>query len=80
MSAEHSLGLQHQTQAAIPSWGSLLYIYGILQVPTLSAFLVGTNLLVWSSARINYVFIFGKEPRNTPLYLIVLDQLYRVGY
>lgn len=60
MLAERLLGLQHQTRAAIPSWGTLLYIYGILQVPTLFAFLVGTNLLIWSSARINYVFIFGK--------------------
>ncbi|KAI9507586.1 SPX domain-containing protein [Russula earlei] len=51
--------LQPHTRAAIPSWGSLLYIYAVLLVPTLLAFLVGTNLLIWNASRINYVFIFG---------------------
>lgn len=49
---------QDRTRAAIPAWGSLLYIYAVFFVPVLFAFLVGTNLLVWSASRINYVFIF----------------------
>lgn len=36
-----------------------MYIYAVFFVPTLFTLLVGTNLLVWSHSRINYVFIFG---------------------
>lgn len=36
-----------------------MYIYGVLLVPVLFSLLVGTNLEVWSKARINYAFIFG---------------------
>lgn len=43
----------------MPGWDGLLFIYGIFFVPTFFALLVGVNLLVWSRARINYVFIFG---------------------
>lgn len=55
---------QDRTRAAIPAWGSLLYIYAIFLVPTLFAFLVGVNLLVWSTSRINYVFIFEFDVRT----------------
>jgi hypothetical protein len=54
-------GFQDRTRAALPAWGSLLYIYAIFLVPTLFAFLVGTDLLIWNASRINYVFIFGKD-------------------
>lgn len=48
-----------------------MYIYAIFLVPTLFAFLVGFNLVVWSASRINYVFIFGKDlAMSRPLYLI----------
>jgi xenotropic and polytropic retrovirus receptor 1 len=57
-------GFQQQTRSAIPSWENLLYIYGIFQVPSLFAVLVGTNLLIWNASRVNYVFIFGEESRN----------------
>ncbi|KAH9962879.1 SPX domain-containing protein [Russula dissimulans] len=67
--------LQPQTRVAIPSWGSLLYIYAILLVPTLLAFLVGTNLLIWNASRINYVFIFGTAPRSFDCY-VLLDSPY----
>ena len=59
MLAEPLSGLQPHTRIAIPSWGSLLYIYVILLAPTLLAVLVGTNMLIWNASRINYVFIFG---------------------
>jgi hypothetical protein len=59
MLAEHPSGLQPHTRIDIPSWGSLLFIYANLLVPTLLAFLVGTNMLIWTASRINYVFIFG---------------------
>lgn len=36
-----------------------MYIYAVFFVPALFTLLVGTNLLVWSNSRINYVFIFG---------------------
>jgi xenotropic and polytropic retrovirus receptor 1 len=52
-------GFQPSVRAAIPGWDGLLYVYGVLFVPTLFACLVGLNLAVWSEARINYVFIFG---------------------
>lgn len=67
-----ALGFQHPTRAAIPAWASLLYIYAIFFVPTVFAFLVGTNLLVWSASRINYVFIFGKCPA---VFLLISDKL-----
>jgi xenotropic and polytropic retrovirus receptor 1 len=59
MLAEHLSGLQPHTRVDIPSWGSLLFIYANLLVPTLLALLVGTNMLIWTASRINYVFIFG---------------------
>jgi xenotropic and polytropic retrovirus receptor 1 len=59
MFAEHPSGLQPHTRIDIPSWASLLFIYANLLVPTLLAFLVGANMLIWASSRINYVFIFG---------------------
>jgi hypothetical protein len=62
--AKPPLGLQPYTRLAIPSWGSLLYIYMILLAPTLLAVLVGTNMLIWNASRINYVFIFGTPFRN----------------
>jgi len=62
--AEPPSGLQSHTRISIPSWGALLYIYAVLLVPTLLAFLVGVNMLVWSASRINYVFIFGTVPGN----------------
>lgn len=62
MATEILSGFQGSTRAALPAWGSLLYIYAIFLVPTLFAFLVGTNLLGWSTSRINYAFIFGKGP------------------
>ena len=36
-----------------------MYVYAILLIPVLFSLLVGTNLGVWSKARINYAFIFG---------------------
>ena len=59
MLAEHPSGLQPHTRVDIPSWGSLLFIYANLLIPTLLPFLVGTNMLIWTESRINYVFIFG---------------------
>ncbi|TFY73631.1 hypothetical protein EWM64_g10381 [Hericium alpestre] len=52
------------TRAAISGWDSLLFIYSILLVPSVFAFLVGLNLLVWNHARINYVFIFELDIRT----------------
>jgi len=51
--------LKPETQADIPAWDCLLYIYGILFVPTFFSVLIGLNLLVWAAERVNYVFIFG---------------------
>ena len=65
MLAEHPSGLQPHTRVDIPSWATLLFIYANLLVPTLLAFLVGTNLLIWTASRINYVFIFGTVSRNS---------------
>lgn len=65
MLAEHPSGLQPHTRVDIPSWRSLLFIYANLLVPTLLAFLVGTNLLIWTASRINYVFIFGTASRTS---------------
>ncbi|KAI0000209.1 hypothetical protein BJV74DRAFT_766977, partial [Russula compacta] len=64
MLAEPFSALQPQTRIAIPSWGNLLYIYAILLVPALLAFLVGVNMLIWNASRINYVFIFGTASQN----------------
>jgi len=73
MLAEHPSGLQPHTRVDIPSWGSLLFIYANLLVPTLLAILVGTNMLIWTASRINYVFIFGTVSRkllcNVKIYL-----------
>ncbi len=63
MLAEPLSGLQPHTRVAIPSWASLLFIYANLLVPTLLLFLVGTNMLIWTTSRINYVFIFGTASR-----------------
>ena len=59
-------GFQDRTRAALPAWGSLLYIYAIFLVPTLFAFLIGADLLIWNASRINYVFIFGKDLASFP--------------
>jgi len=64
MLAEPPSGLQPYTRIAIPSWGTLVYIYVILLAPTLLAVLVGTNMLIWNASRINYVFIFGMPYRK----------------
>jgi hypothetical protein len=66
MPAEPPSGLQPRTRVDIPSWASLLFIYANLLVPTLMAFLVGANMLIWTGSRINYVFIFGKASRKFP--------------
>ncbi|KAF7360315.1 Signal transduction protein [Mycena venus] len=55
---------EHTTREAIPGWDGLLFIYGVLAVPTVFALLVGLNLLVWARARINYVFIFELDLRT----------------
>ena len=69
-------GFQDRTRAALPAWGSLLYIYAIFLVPTLFAFLIGTDLLIWNASRINYVFIFGKDLATFPRsYLINRPEL-----
>ena len=72
MATEIILGFQDHTRAALPAWGSLLYIYAIFLVPTFFTFIVGTNLLVWSASRINYVFIFGKDP-TTFLHMALIN-------
>lgn len=64
---------QPQTREAIPAWGALLYVYGILLLPVLFALLVGVNLLVWANARINYVFIFGEQPISVSLSLSLFE-------
>ncbi len=64
MRAERPSGLQPHTRVDIPSWASLLLIYANLLVPTLLALLVGTNMLIWTASRINYVFIFGTPSRK----------------
>ena len=53
------IGFQDDTRDKIPDFDSLYYIYSILLIPTLFSLLVGLNILGWSKARINYVFIFG---------------------
>ncbi|KAJ7158187.1 EXS family protein/ERD1/XPR1/SYG1 family protein [Mycena crocata] len=58
--------LQQSTRDAISGWDGLLFIYGVLAVPVLFALLVGLNLLVWTRARINYVFIFGNPIQTAP--------------
>lgn len=55
-----TVGFQTDTRNAIPGYDGLLFVYSILLVPVLFSLLVGLNILVWSRARINYVFIFGK--------------------
>ncbi|THH32928.1 hypothetical protein EUX98_g1237 [Antrodiella citrinella] len=55
---------QADTRAAIPAWDGLLYVYSICFVPVFFALLVGLNLQVWSTSRINYVFIFELELRT----------------
>ncbi|KAF8917968.1 SPX domain-containing protein, partial [Mucidula mucida] len=55
---------QTDTRAAIPAWDGLLFVFSVLLVPVVFALLVGTNLLVWSRARVNYVFIFELEYRT----------------
>ncbi|PPR01240.1 hypothetical protein CVT24_006004 [Panaeolus cyanescens] len=47
------------TRELLPTWDALLFIYGLLFIPTLFSLLIGVNLLVWSRSRINYSFIFG---------------------
>jgi xenotropic and polytropic retrovirus receptor 1 len=64
MFAKHLSGLQPHTRVDIPSWASLLFVYANLLVPTLLAFLVGANMLIWTASRINYVFIFGTTSRK----------------
>lgn len=54
-------GFQPDTRNAIPGYDGLLFVYSLLLVPVLFSLLVGLNILVWSRARINYVFIFGKS-------------------
>ncbi|KAK7012689.1 signal transduction protein [Favolaschia claudopus] len=62
------LGIRHifetDTRNNIPGWDGLLFIYGVLAVPTFFAVLVGLNILVWARARINYVFIFELDLRT----------------
>lgn len=53
------LGFQPSTRAAIPAWGALLQIYAALFLPVVFSLLISLNLIAWSRARINYVFIFG---------------------
>ena len=57
----HPPGFQADTRQAIPAWDGLLYTYGIMFVPVFFSLMVGLNLQVWSAARINYVFIFGRQ-------------------
>ena len=54
-----------------------MYIYAILLIPVLFSLLVGTNLGVWSKARINYAFIFGAciTPSSYLLLMFVLTEL-----
>jgi hypothetical protein len=56
--------LQPETRAVIQSWDVLLFIYSVIFIPVLFSLLVGINLLVWSNARINYVFIFELDIRT----------------
>ncbi|KAL0960089.1 hypothetical protein HGRIS_011733 [Hohenbuehelia grisea] len=55
---------QSSTRVELPGWDALLFIYGILFIPTIFSLLVGVNLLVWSLSRINYVFIFELDVRT----------------
>ena len=61
-------GFQSDTRAAIPGWDGLLYIYSIFLVPVLFVLLVGLNMGVWSSSRINYVFIFGQSSHSPNIF------------
>ncbi|KAF7983207.1 hypothetical protein HWV62_23478 [Athelia sp. TMB] len=59
-------GIYHALQPdriAEPYQG-LLLIYGAFAIPVVFALLVGINILVWSDARINYVFIFELDVRT----------------
>lgn len=49
---------QPETQKAIPRWDILLFLYGLIFVPVLYSVLLGINLVVWVTSRINYIFIF----------------------
>ena len=59
-STDLAVGLQEETQKAIPAWLVLLQVYGGFLLPIVLAILVGANMLMWEQHRINYVFIFGK--------------------
>jgi len=58
------LSFQPNTRDAIPAWDGLLFVYSVFLVPVVFSLLVGLNLQVWSSSRINYVFIFELDIRT----------------
>ncbi|KAI0066844.1 hypothetical protein BV25DRAFT_1249814 [Artomyces pyxidatus] len=70
---------QHETRAAIPGWSSLLFVYAILALPTMFALLVGVDALIWSEARINYVFIFELDIRTRVDHREYFEDLRRLG-
>ncbi|KAF9518909.1 hypothetical protein BS47DRAFT_1358546 [Hydnum rufescens UP504] len=58
-------GLQPKARAAIPASSILLQLYGSFFVLILFLLLITFNIVAWSRARINYVFIFGLDLRTT---------------
>ncbi|KAF7325791.1 Signal transduction protein [Mycena kentingensis (nom. inval.)] len=55
---------QESTRTEIPGWDALLLVYAVFLVPTLFVWMVGVNVLVWSHARVNYIFIFEFDLRT----------------
>ncbi|EIW72108.1 hypothetical protein TREMEDRAFT_70627 [Tremella mesenterica DSM 1558] len=51
------LARQKDTQAAVPQWEALLYLYAGLFLPVIFAMLVELNLDAYVAARINYEFV-----------------------
>lgn len=70
-------GFHQDTRELIPGWDGLLYVYGILLIPTLFACLISLNIIVWARSRINYVYILGKPscPTTTSLASSIATEL-----
>lgn len=56
---------EQSTHERVPQWQGLLRVYGAEFIPTLFALLFGLNLAWWHQVRINTVFIFEWDVRNT---------------
>lgn len=59
-----SLALQSERREQIPEWAALLQVYAALSIPVVFSLLVGLNLIAWTRARINFIFIFELDART----------------